>query len=142
MIGACVRVQVQGVFFRACTAEEAEKLGVVGWVRNAPSGSVAGEAQGPKSQLETFRVLFACLLDLLSLCACMHMQADMQLSSTAPARCVPACVLCMLEMIRLGLGQDWLEHKGSPASRIDRCVISDERHDIGEPAFSSFVVRR
>lgn len=38
--------QVQGVFFRAGTIEEAKKLGVVGHVENASDGSVTGEAQG------------------------------------------------------------------------------------------------
>ena len=50
-------LQVQGVFFRACTAEEAQRLGTVGWVRNTPAGSVEGEAQGSQSQLNSFKVL-------------------------------------------------------------------------------------
>ena len=51
--------QVQGVFFRASTADEAKRLGgIVGWVRNTPTGSVEGEAQGSNQQLEAFRVLF------------------------------------------------------------------------------------
>ncbi len=32
--------QVQGVFFRASTQAEAERLGVKGWVRNEPDGTV------------------------------------------------------------------------------------------------------
>ena len=47
--------QVQGVFFRAGTIEEAKKLGVVGHVENTSSGTVTGEVQGkpkPVSQMK------------------------------------------------------------------------------------------
>jgi len=39
---------VQGVFFRAWTAEKAQALGVAGWVRNAPDGSVEAHLEGEK----------------------------------------------------------------------------------------------
>ena len=35
-----VRGRVQGVFFRAATQREARRLGLTGWVRNRPDGSV------------------------------------------------------------------------------------------------------
>jgi acylphosphatase len=38
--------RVQGVSFRWYTVQEAERLGVHGWVRNEPDGSVAGHFEG------------------------------------------------------------------------------------------------
>ncbi|CAN7213641.1 acylphosphatase [Neorhizobium tomejilense] len=58
---AMVRItgRVQGVGFRAWTREEAERLGLTGWVRNEPDGSVlallAGPPAGISQMLERFR---------------------------------------------------------------------------------------
>eukprot|EP00953_Heterococcus_sp_UTEX-ZZ885_P003085 2202-Heterococcus_DN1.PRE.2 len=46
---------VQGVFFRACTKEKADKLGVVGWCQNTAHGTVKGSAQGPTDKMQTFK---------------------------------------------------------------------------------------
>lgn len=43
---------VQGVFFRSSTAEEAARLGLTGWVRNRPDGSVEAEFQGTPDAVE------------------------------------------------------------------------------------------
>ena len=40
---------VQGVFFRAWTQEQARGLGVTGWVRNATDGSVKAHVEGDET---------------------------------------------------------------------------------------------
>jgi len=45
-IRAIVRGDVQGVGFRAATAQEARRVNVAGWVRNLRDGSVEVEAEG------------------------------------------------------------------------------------------------
>jgi acylphosphatase len=42
---------VQGVFFRASTRDEAARLGLGGWVRNCPDGSVEVLAEGDEAAL-------------------------------------------------------------------------------------------
>ena len=53
-VGLHVRITglVQGVFFRAWAAEHARALGVRGWVRNAPDGSVEGHLEGDKAAVQ------------------------------------------------------------------------------------------
>jgi acylphosphatase len=43
---------VQGVWFRASTKDEADRLGVNGWVRNLPDGSVEAVFEGEKKKVE------------------------------------------------------------------------------------------
>lgn len=45
---------VQGVWFRKYTCDEALSLGLTGFVRNEPDGSVYAEAQGEEAQLSLF----------------------------------------------------------------------------------------
>lgn len=51
-----VRGQVQGVGYRAAYNRRARELGLSGWVRNCPDGSVAIEAEGPINQLNELRL--------------------------------------------------------------------------------------
>jgi acylphosphatase len=53
-ITATVTGRVQGVGYRYTAASAAEELGLVGWVRNAPEGSVETWAQGDEEALERF----------------------------------------------------------------------------------------
>jgi acylphosphatase len=46
--------KVQGVWFRDSTLKKAEELGVKGFVKNQPDGSVYIEAEGKKSVLNDF----------------------------------------------------------------------------------------
>jgi acylphosphatase len=57
-VHAIVTGRVQGVSYRASTASEARRLGLVGWVRNLRDGSVELEAEGPDD----------CIASLLTWC--------------------------------------------------------------------------
>jgi acylphosphatase len=46
-IRCLVAGRVQGVFYRAATAHEAQGLGLCGWARNLPDGRVEVLARGP-----------------------------------------------------------------------------------------------
>ncbi|HET7576688.1 MAG TPA: acylphosphatase [Sphingomicrobium sp.] len=50
--------RVQGVFFRAWTRDEAQSLGVTGWVRNCSDGSVEAQIEGDPEAIDE-------LLDLI-----------------------------------------------------------------------------
>lgn len=47
-----MRGVVQGVGYRASTLRKATQLGLTGWVRNEPDGSVLLEAQGARERID------------------------------------------------------------------------------------------
>ncbi|MFP8875609.1 MAG: acylphosphatase, partial [Myxococcota bacterium] len=49
---ACIRGRVQGVWYRGSTQQEAQRVGVTGWVRNRPDGSVEAALEGPREAVE------------------------------------------------------------------------------------------
>ncbi len=44
--------RVQGVYFRASTIAQAQRLGLVGWVMNCPDGAVEAVAEGPRAKID------------------------------------------------------------------------------------------
>jgi len=53
-VRARVEGRVQGVGFREAAVREAERLGLLGWVRNEEDGSLRAHAEGPEPELEEF----------------------------------------------------------------------------------------
>ncbi|KAM3920595.1 acylphosphatase-2-like [Leptodactylus fuscus] len=82
-----VHGDVQGVFFRKYTEDQAKRVAVVGWVKNTPHGTVTGQVQGSKEKVEIMK--------------------------------------------------NWLRNVGSPMSRIDNTVFTNERQ-IQEVQYTDF----
>jgi acylphosphatase len=51
---AVIEGRVQGVGFRATTADEGRRLGLLGWVRNRLDGAVEVTAQGDDAAMKSF----------------------------------------------------------------------------------------
>lgn len=51
-VRAVISGRVQGVWFRAWTANEANKLGLAGWVRNRTDGTVEAIFAGPEHHVD------------------------------------------------------------------------------------------
>ena len=49
-----IKGKVQGVFYRATAKETADKLGLVGWVKNTKEGNVEGLVSGSPEQVQSF----------------------------------------------------------------------------------------
>jgi acylphosphatase len=50
---AVIRGRVQGVFFRVETRDRARSLGLAGWVRNVPDGTVEAVFEGDRERIES-----------------------------------------------------------------------------------------
>jgi acylphosphatase len=53
-VRAVVSGRVQGVSYRVAAADEADRLGVVGWIRNLPDGRVELLASGHRRAVDAF----------------------------------------------------------------------------------------
>lgn len=109
-------VAATGVFFRAHAAAMAQKLGLVGTIRNTARNTVEGTLQGEREKL---RVMYV------------HCAA----SRAAVGRTLPAD----------GAGDtddrcEWLAKTGSPNSVITRCEIRNER-PIAQLEHDTFRIR-
>ena len=51
-ISIIIKGRVQGVWFRASAKKEADKLGIIGFVKNMPDGGVYVEATGSTPELD------------------------------------------------------------------------------------------
>ena len=49
-----IQGRVQGVWFRESARQEAERVGVVGWIRNTSDGDVEAVVEGPTDAVEAF----------------------------------------------------------------------------------------
>ena len=47
-----VHGRVQGVYYRDWTVQTARSLGLTGWVRNLPDGTVEAHVEGPREAVE------------------------------------------------------------------------------------------
>jgi len=56
-VAARITGRVQGVWFRGWVREQARRLGLTGWVRNEPDGSVAALFVGPQAAVAAMLAL-------------------------------------------------------------------------------------
>ena len=71
--------QVQGVFFRKYTVAEAQRLELVGYVRNTERGTVEGKVQGQQEKLASFKV---CTLRSQLVCDHLSVEGPTELTHT------------------------------------------------------------
>jgi acylphosphatase len=49
-----IKGKVQGVWYRKSTKDKADELGLTGWVKNNPDGTVSAEVQGDSGMIDEF----------------------------------------------------------------------------------------
>ncbi|XP_055970116.1 acylphosphatase-2 isoform X1 [Sorex fumeus] len=113
---------VQGVCFRRYTEQEANKVGVVGWVMNTSQGTVTGQLQGPEEKVNSIFPGQA-QTDL----SIGHEESDSSKRKDLTPK--PAASQ-----------KTWLSKVGSPSSRIDRANFSNEKN-ITKLDYSNFSIR-
>jgi len=74
-VDVLVSGRVQGVSFRAYARDQARSLGVRGWIRNEPDGSVAGHFEGDDGAVDA----------LVAWCRTGPSYAEVERVSTAPS---------------------------------------------------------
>lgn len=128
---------------QAHASKEAERLGVVGWVSNSSRDTVEGEVQGKPEKVAAMKVgnQMGELKDDHGHQITLPLFAVTQLPllARAPAGNInnlPAHLNTLLCV------QEWLQTTGSPASRVDKCVITEEKSDLSELGYSEFETRR
>lgn len=97
---------VQGVFFRKFTKAKAIELGLTGWCRNTPGGTVEGEFEYVAGEVDNKE----------------SNQSQSIYSKDNSSRCKVA----LLHRDSVAEFRHWLCKVGSPNSRIERCTFSDE----------------
>lgn len=85
---AIVTGRVQGVSYRAATASEARRLGVVGWVRNRADGSVELEVEGADDRVAAL------------LAWCEHGPPDARVAGVAVEEQAPTAVDAKFAVVR------------------------------------------
>jgi len=53
-VSLTIRGRVQGVYYRGSAQDEAERLGIAGFARNEPDGTVSAFAQGEDAAVDAF----------------------------------------------------------------------------------------
>ena len=103
-VRAVVTGRVQGVFYRASTADAARARNLSGWVRNRDDGSVELEAEGPEVEV----------LDLIAWCRLGPRDARVDDVTVEPIPCVG------LGSVRSGIGGDNVGGDGADDFEVRR----------------------
>eukprot|EP00850_Spirogloea_muscicola_P000690 SM000002S05770 [mRNA] locus=s2:2210633:2212693:+ [translate_table: standard] len=153
-----VHGKVQNVLFRKAAVEKARTMGLVGFCENTGHGTVRGEVQGGARALEEMYVA-AAQRALVSVWSPPSRPGIERQAALAPQRTrsrwqwlvmdatqaapLSDCSDALRVGLAVALRKNWLANVGSPKSRIDRCVITDEVVGLAKPAYQTFeVIRR